>query len=202
MTSNSIKIYSKLCEIYPDGLSTITELSYNSDGEKNFLISDETGFNFDLVYNCSPMHSALRKEKSPDALFIVDEVIYFIEFKEGSCKKEDIRMKIHEGITTLFCFTLKYLPEITREEFLKLDIRYAVIVRGHRGNPGDGFHNALEEASNRFNLKNLEGFLLKKTAVTYQPDTILQFLNKVTAGRVKNIGISDHNAEVKVFSLP
>ncbi|MEB5959223.1 hypothetical protein MXL39_03050 [Enterobacter sichuanensis] len=202
MISNPLKIYNKLCEIYPSALETVSNLSFNSDGNKNFIISDEIGFNFDKVYNLSACHPDGKKEKSPDCLFLVDDILYFVEFKEGKAKKDDIRMKIHEGITTLFCFVLKHLPDISREEFFKLDIRYTVIMRDFRAQGRDGFLQDLEAISNKFNIKNIEGFLVTKALVKDSPQRILEFLNKVSSGRIVQIQITaPDNASLREFTI-
>ncbi|MFB5745953.1 hypothetical protein ACE38U_13825 [Cedecea sp. S5-13] len=190
MISNAKTIYDKLCEIYPTALETVSTLSFNSDGEKNFILSNELGFNFDKVYNLASCHPDGKKEKSPDCLFLVGEILYFVEFKEGKAKKDDIRMKIHEGITTLFCFILKHVPTITRDDFFKLDIRYTVIMRDFREKGREGFLQDLEAISNKFNLKNLEGFLVTKALVKDSPQRIMEFLHQVSAGRIDRIQIN------------
>lgn len=202
MTSNAKKIYDKLCEIHPSALESVSMLSYNSDGKKKFIISDEIGFNFDKVYNFAACNPKGNKEKSPDSLFLIGDILYFVEFKEGSARKEDIRMKIHEGITTLYCFAMKFLPEITRDDFFKLDIRYAVIMRDFRAKGRQGFLQDLEAISNKFNLRNLEGFLVKKALIKDSPQRILEFLNQVSSGRIVHIGINEpDNSAVNVISL-
>lgn len=202
MTSNAQLIYEKLCSVYPDALETVSELSYNSDGAKNFIVSEEIGFNFDKVYNLSDCHPDGKKEKSPDCLFLVDDILYFVEFKEGKPKKDDIRMKIHEGITTLFCFALKHIPGITRDEFFKLDIRYTVIMRDFRAKGREGLLQDLEAISNKFNLKNIEGFLVTKALVKDSPQRILEFLHKVSSGKITTIQISTpDNTCLNHFSL-
>lgn len=192
MTSNAKLVYDKLLEVYPHGLSSITALSYNDDGKKNFILSDEVGFNYDLVYNCAPCYPTENKEKSPDALFFIDDKLYFVEFKDGSHDKSDIRLKIHEGVTTLYMFVLKYLPEITRADFVELDINYAVIVRGNIRDHGSAFQSALFDASRKYNLKNLEGLLVKKTGFTSDPGVIVKLLNKLTDKKLKSIEICDY----------
>lgn len=201
MISNTQKIYNKLQEIYPEAMLSISDLSYNSDGDKRFILSDEEGFNFDLVYNLAVCHPDGRKEKSPDALFIANDCLYFVEFKEGAAKKDDIRMKIHEGITTLYCFVLKHLPEIKREDFLQLDIRYSVIMRGFRARGRQGLIDRLETSSNKFNLRNLEGFLVKKTSIRDDPMRILNLLNKVSLGKICTIGIAQPDQTILNHSL-
>lgn len=202
MISNAKLIYDKLCAIYPTALESVSDLSFNSDGEKKFIISDEVGFNFDKVHNLASCHPNGVKEKSPDCLFLVDDILYFVEFKEGKVKKEDIRMKIHEGITTLFCFTLKYLPAVTRDDFFRLDIRYTVIMRNFRAKGREGFLQDLEAISNKFNLKNLEGFLVQKALVKDSPHSVLNFLHKVSAGKITKIHINEQdNSALIEFSL-
>ncbi|EKN3567307.1 hypothetical protein ABEH48_003913 [Yersinia enterocolitica] len=191
MISNEELIYNKLCEVYPNGHKSITELSRNDTGGRNFIISNEFGFNYDLMHNCSPAYATEHKEKTPDALFFYGSKLYFIEFKEGGSKKPDIRLKIHDGITSLYHFTARNLPQISKDNFVNLAINYAVICRPE--NTGrNSFINALQHASKRYNLKNIEGFLIDKTVVLEQPQQILQLLNKVTAGRVKGISVFEH----------
>ncbi|ELY4521955.1 hypothetical protein SMZ79_000706 [Cronobacter turicensis] len=202
MTSNAQKIYEKLCEVYPTALETVSTLSFNSDGVKKFILSEELGFNFDKVYNLASCHPDGKKEKSPDCLFLVDDILYFVEFKEGKPKKDDIRMKIHEGITTLFCFALKHVPTITRDDFFRLDIRYTVIMRDFRARGREGFLQDLEAISNKFNLKNLEGFLVKKALVKDSPQRILEFLHQVSSGRINRIQInSPDNSKLTDYTL-
>jgi len=201
MTSNAKKIYDKLCDIYPSALESITDLSFNTDGNKRFVISDELGFNFDKVSNLAPCHPQGKKEKSPDALFLANDILYFVEFKEGSAKKEDIRMKIHEGITTLFCFVLKHLPEISREDFLSLHIRYGVVMRGFRATGRQGLIDRLEATSNKFNLRNIEGFLVRKTSVRDEPARILELLHTVSAGRISSIDISLPDSTIQSHAM-
>jgi hypothetical protein len=202
MTSNAKLIYDRLCAIYPAALESVSNLSFNTADVKRFIVSEEIGFNFDKVHNIASCHPEGKKEKSPDCLFLVGDILYFVEFKEGKAKKDDIRMKIHEGITTLFTFALKHLPELTRDEFFKLDIRYTVIMRDFRAKGRDGFLQDLEAISNKFNLKNIEGFLVKKALVKDSPQRILEFLNAVSSGKITSIHINaQDNSALTEFSL-
>ena len=151
MISNEEKILERLKEIYADGMQEITKLSLNSNDKKNFIISNYKLFNFDLVENCHPERS---KEKSPDALFAINSKLYFIEFKEGDCKRLDLRMKIHEGIHALYQFS-QANKILTREEFLSLNINYVVIKRHAQDNErGSEYLSTLENSLNLFSLKN------------------------------------------------
>ncbi|HHC6507182.1 TPA: hypothetical protein ACN32Z_004465 [Vibrio parahaemolyticus] len=144
-TSNEKLIYDKLLEIYPNQLVPITELSLNDSANKMFVESSVTGFNFDSVLNCHP--DCEKKEKSPDALFYVDRKLYFVEFKEGGSKKEDIRLKIHEAVATIYNFSLQQNLGISRKDFFEMDIRYAVIYRENKINSNPTFANMLEMTS-------------------------------------------------------
>lgn len=203
LISNEQLVYEKLLDIYPHALSPITALSYNDDGKKNFIMSDEKGFNYDLVYNCAPCYTMEHKEKSPDALFFVDNKLYFVEFKDGTHNKNDIRLKIHEGVTTLYMFVLKHLPQISRTDFVDLDINYAVIVRGDISHHGSSFQSALFDTSKKYNLKNLEGLMVKGTGFTSDPNVIIRFLNKLTHKKLNNMEICDYMAvgSNKTFTL-
>ncbi|XHF32819.1 hypothetical protein OXH62_26345 [Pseudomonas chlororaphis] len=176
------EIFDKLVFEYPKFIKSITELSYNRAGGQNFIGSDVCGFDFDMVYNLSPSYSVTHNEKSPDALFCMNNKLWFIEFKEGGHKKIEIRSKIHEGILTLFMFVQRHLPHITKEVFCNLDIRYAVISRETQ--KFSSFAQALKAASEKYQLKNIEGFLVSKVFYTVDPNRVADLLSAVTAGAV------------------
>ncbi len=191
--SNEEVIYDKLCEIYPNEIKTLSELSKNTTGNRDFLISPVGCFNFDNVLNPSANYTVLHNEKSPDALFYHNSTLYFIEFKEGDCSKVDIRTKIHEGINTLYNFVQIYLPSLTRKDFFNLNINYAVFTRDLKATVhNSSFRAALINSSQKFNLRNLEGMIIKKTKYTTDPQYMLTLLNKVTSGRVVEIDVFEH----------
>ncbi|HFQ5168058.1 TPA: hypothetical protein ACGUWI_004347 [Vibrio vulnificus] len=199
MTSNELTIYNKLLEVYPEFLKPISELSLNDSDKREFVLSEELGFDFDSVVNCNPLCNKI--EKSPDALFCVNDTLYFIEFKEGSADKNDIRLKIHEAITTLFHFKVKYLPSLTKEQFVNLNIKYAVVVRPPKKLPKPSFFHVVEASSKQFSLKNIEGFLVNDTRVIFSANTIFKLLSKVTEGRVTTIKIKNYLGNEE-FVLP
>ena len=178
-------IYDSLVSEYPGSMRPITLLSRNEQGAKDFVVSDVLAFNFDDL-NCSSGGSS-SKEKSPDALFYCDDVLYLVEFKEGRCEKNDIRQKIHEGILTLY----KYADQrglATRGSFFDVKIKYAV-VRRPGDNRGSGFLQILEESLDIFSLKNMRGWLLQDTAVRWKSDSILKLLYKISNGEVNSLEI-------------
>ncbi|WP_147085362.1 hypothetical protein [Pantoea sp. 3_1284] len=112
-------------------------------------------------------------------------------------------MKIHEGITTLYHFISKHLPTMTREDFVSLNFNYAVICRGDgsRSALSREMLSALENSSQKYSLKNLEGFIVKKTAVIDEPNQILRFLNRISSGRVTSIKIFEHLGTTQQFDI-
>lgn len=190
------EIFDKLVSEYPHFIKSITELSYNRSGSQNFISSDVRGFDFDMVYNLSTSYQTVHNERSPDALFCMNNRLWFIEFKEGGHKKIEIRSKIHEGILTLFMFVQHHLPHISKEVFCNLDIRYAVISRDTQ--KYSSFTQALKAASEKYQLKNIEGFLVSKTFYTVDPKGVADLLSAVTAGAVRFIEYYDGTANPPV----
>lgn len=199
MISNEELIFNKLSEIYPDSLKSITELSYNSSDKRNFIECDAIGFDFDTVNNFNLIDDKENKECSPDGLFLNNDILYFIEFKEGKHNKENIRLKLHESGVTLYFFCKKHLPEISREDFFKLKIRFGL---AHRNiSKGSGFTVAIEQRQSIHNLRNLEGYIFEKTRVSCLGCSIFTLLKQATGN--DNLQISIHSrdgATVENFS--
>lgn len=182
MTANLI--YEALLRYYPDAEKSITEISRNTDTKNDFIVSDRLAFNFDLVKNCR--HSGRdARECSPDALFVDSENIYFVEFKEGKPDRANVRSKIHEGILTLFQFSLSN-DVLSKSEFMSLDISYFVIFRPKKRS---SMEDVLVRCSseNFFGLKNMEGFLLKEAKALCEPKKIINILNKVSRGEISKM---------------
>lgn len=189
MISNEETIYKKLCEVHPLFIKSITDLSYNDADKCQFIISNEIGFCFDGVLN-SNATCAAKNEKSPDAVFYANKTLHFVELKSGAAKKHDIRLKIHEGLITLYHFVKNHISDLTRDDFLKLNIRYAVFIKHKiKGNPSPSILTALENSSMQFNLQNMEGLLITKTHVLSMPQSIVKYLNTVTEGKVTYIDV-------------
>ena len=194
MISNEKIIYDALIQSYPNSIESITDLSYNSSNKKKFIESTETGFNFDDVINIHP--SCSSKEKTPDALFFYQDTLYFIEFKEGQVDKAEIRAKIHEAVLTLYQFCCNN-GLLSRHDFIDLNIRYALIYREKRSNIQNSSRIPFEHINNKYGLKNMEGFAVKKTKLYYDPKEILKLLNKVTNGAVSYIDYYENNGCVQ-----
>ncbi len=182
MTSKAEQLYLALKAKHPEAMQSVSELSRNSSDGRDFIRSSYQAFNFDKVDNVCP--AKIAKEKSPDALFLHSDTLYFVEFKEGSVSKEDIRMKIHEAVVTLFHFAVEN-SVLTRDEFLELEIKYAVVMRNQtKGRPNPSILDTIESRSTYFNLKNIEGLLVQETKVAFLPQTIAKLLHKLSNGKV------------------
>jgi hypothetical protein len=198
MSSNEKIIYDALTQSYPSSFKSITELSLNSSANKKFIDSTEIGFNFDDINNMHP--DCERKEQSPDALFFHDDKLYFIEFKEGQVDKKEIRAKIHEAVLTLYHFCSNN-SLLNRHDFFDLDIRYALVYR-EKSHVENSSVIPLTHINNKYSLKNIEGFVVKKTRLCYKPSDILDLLNKVTSGKVDCIYYYEKNRSfATVYSL-
>jgi hypothetical protein len=182
MTSKAQEIYDALVANFPQSLQPITTLSKNSSGNRDFILSSYVGLNFDLVKNIGGQRPI--KEKTPDALFLYKDRLYFVEFKEGEVDPTDVRLKIHEALLALFHFAItKKIVE--REQFFLLDIRYAVVMRVKpRGNPSPSILDTLEATATYFNLQNMEGMLVNKTQVAFRPKSISKLLHKISGGNI------------------
>lgn len=198
MPSLEQEIYDQLVAVFPHGIKDITSLSYNDSDGRNFIASNEVGFNYDLLCNMSPVYPVGHKERTPDALFCVNDILCFVEFKEGDDKKPDIRLKIHEGIVSLFMFVQKYLPHITKEMFVSLRINYSVVVRAPAC--ASTFKRKLKGASGIHQLRNLEGFLVQKTFYTVCPKVSAMMLGGLTAGKIKFIDIHERSGAVNRYN--
>lgn len=181
--SKSREIYDALEKEFPQAIQEITQLSKNDQGGKNFIISSENAFNYDKLWN--PAGNKPNKEKSPDALFLYKEIFYFIEFKEGESKRDDVRQKIYEGINSLYQYASKK-GIVTKEEFFQIEFRYALIRRFHADRE-NSFLIELEKSQDIFSLKNLEGYFVSKTAVRWVPESIFDLLHKISNGSIKFI---------------
>jgi hypothetical protein len=185
MTSSACIIYHALVKEFPHALQEITSLSRNTQGGKDFVICDVVAFNFDCVTTL-----AGQQEQSPDALFLHADILYFIEFKEGRGKnveKTVIRQKIHEAIITLFQFATSN-KLLSRDQFLDMPIKYAVVMRSKaNGLPPPSFLDQLEAGADYFNLKNMEGLLVKETKVVFSGAEIVKLLAKISDGAINRI---------------
>ncbi|QLI81541.1 hypothetical protein HZU75_08370 [Chitinibacter fontanus] len=195
-------IYQELLSVYPDAMQSISTISKNTSDDREFILSDEIAFNFDIITNQAPAHPNC-KEKTPDALFCKDDILYFVEFKEAKADKHDIRLKIHEAVIALYHFASNR-GIIDKENFIKLKIRYAIIMRSPitKGTPHPSILNTLELTSTHFNLKNMEGFLIEKTKVAFVGASILDLLSNISSGTIKSIQLkSPDQTTVEQFIL-
>ncbi len=188
-------IFSALLAVYPKGLTDITNLSYNVHDKRDFILSNEKGFNFDLVHNLSMAYTAPQKEKTPDGLFLVNDMLFFVEFKEGGHNKQDIRLKIHEAIVSLYMFTSVHMPHVSRNDFFSLKISYAVIARPPA--KASEFQTALTHAREKYQLENLHGFILRKTNYSICPNITARLIKNLTSGAATFIEIQQRDGTIE-----
>lgn len=196
MISNEEIIYNKLLSKFPQNIKALTDISFNTTDRRNFIECSYKAFDFDPVENIH-IDGSSSVHSSPDSLFLFNDTLYFVEFKEGKARTCEIRSKIHEALSTLYSFCLRHLPQLTKDDFFKLRIKYAVFLT--KGNPAS-FLDTLETSKRRFNLKNLEGYLLNKTSVTNCPKITYAILSKLASGKLGQTTI--HNNKYPPTTFP
>lgn len=77
---------------------TITKLSFDDANNSSLITSNIEKFNFDKVNN---------QIKTTDALFFEKTKIIFVEFKNGSIKNKDLRLKATESIISMTNFLIE-----------------------------------------------------------------------------------------------
>lgn len=201
MSSGAENLYKKLQEVFPHGMTTISNLSKNTADKRDFIVCDHQAFNFDLVKNISQKTKTPTKERTPDALFLKGSKLFFVEFKEGDCDKNEIRQKIYEGVTALFHFAVQN-NIMTKDDFFAIEIGYIVINRySPKGSPKSEVLENLERSLDFFNLKNIEGFIVTRTMVNFRKESILKLLNKITEGVIKKIEYVEINGDKQVLEV-
>ena len=198
-------IYQSLNKTHPGSLAPLTTLSKSDDGF-SFIESDYSAFNFDTVQNLGGKETI--KEKSPDALILKGDEIYFVEFKSGKWEKHDIRLKIHEGLTTLFQYATNNRL-CTREEFLNIKFSYVVITTRHltgkqkaAAAKSSMFLEALLRSNAYFGLSNLEGFLLKQASLFSDPQGIYKAFKHISSDAIENLVVNCPIAGKISYPLP
>jgi len=189
MISKEKLIYDSLLDEFKDidHMISITEASRNTSGGRDFVISDYMAFNFDCFnamrygYNPEPIGDA--KEKTPDCLFLKDDCLYFVEFKQGKAEKKDVRLKIHETILGIYNYSVQSKSVFSRSDFFNLKIKYILIKNGDKGQLSNPFYKRIYVAQNFFNLRYMNGFILESTHVFVDSDDITNFFHTITDGK-------------------
>ncbi|MGZ0025182.1 hypothetical protein [Stenotrophomonas sp. S4] len=192
MNSASI-IYEALVNEFPGALQSLTDVSRNTSDARDFVKSPVAVFNFDNIKNVKTTSSGT--EQSPDALFCLENTLYFVEFKEGACNKADVRQKIHEGVLTVYQYAMSR-ELISRDDFFSMSIKYALIKRMREGKGGNSFLATLEMSVDHYSLKNMEGFVVSDTAVRYIPQSIFTLLHRISGGSIAAIDYINSDSSV------
>ena len=93
-----MKDFSKIL-IFTENSSTLKETSYDNKNRKYMIDSSLEVIDFDKVKEKYSLEIGLKEiPKSCDALYTLDDTIFFIEFKNGKVEVFDIRKKIYDTI--------------------------------------------------------------------------------------------------------
>ena len=197
MTSKEQVFYDSILHEFKEEkthMLTLTEASRNVAGGKDFVVSDYKVFNFDcfnsMMYGIDPEPAGKAKEKTPDCLILNDGCIYFVEFKQGSADKKDIRLKIHETILGIYNYAVFSKKIFSREDFFNLKIKYVLIKKGDEKALSNPYHRRRYISQNFFNLRSMNGFILNSTHVFVSPEDITRFLDTVTCGNCQPLNVA------------
>lgn len=167
-----------LVDNFSDCMKTITELSFNSTDQKKFYSSNFQLYCFDSIVK-KQLNS---KSKSADGLYMSDTAIFFIEFKEGSeknIKTENIKLKLFEGLNSLYKILVdKSQTQVDKSEFWKLEFVYIVIYRASERS--SSFGRALTNSSVKWGLKEYEGLYISKALTEYKPQMVEHIFKVIT----------------------
>lgn len=95
--------WQSLSNNYSSSKKTIKHCSYD-DAKNEYLVTIETeAFDFDEISEeVAKSHYQCKKPKSVDCIFLKDQIIHLVEFKNsGNNKWEDIKMKVHDTMLLL-----------------------------------------------------------------------------------------------------
>ena len=97
----------KLSRIWGDlskkwGLSTISQCSYDGDNNVYLIESEKEVINFDEVSKELAKELQVNKPSSVDALYIQDDMLHLVEFKNThNPKPDEVRVKVHDTLAML-----------------------------------------------------------------------------------------------------
>jgi len=84
------------------GLSNIRECSYDKDNDMYLIDSKKDTINFDKASEVLAKKLRVNKPSSVDSLYVQDEMLYLVEFKNTfDPKPDEIRVKVHDTLAIL-----------------------------------------------------------------------------------------------------
>ena len=83
------------------GFSTITRCSEDDDKKVHLIESEKEVIDFDDVSEVLAKDLQVNKPSSVDALYIQDDMLYLVEFKNTNPKSDEMRVKIHDTLAIL-----------------------------------------------------------------------------------------------------
>lgn len=159
----------QLPKIFQDNICTIKNCSlYDKPNRKFMCDSQLTAINFDRIpkyYSQGKGWAAMPK--SNDALYIKNHTEwYFIEFKNGTIRSDDIYQKIYDSI--LILLDLKLIPDL---DFCRQNIHYILVYNKNKFKDKSQSlqtvhahtQNLAKGEQKLFDLANIQGRLFAQT---------------------------------------
>lgn len=188
MISKSKLLYDKLLTNFPLSQS-LTELSRDDENSQDFIESSSLVFNLDLVQTTCHFDSTIsNKRKTPDALFYsqTDDSLYMVEFKSGNFKSNDIRLKVYDAVNALYHFSMSNHIISDMKEFLEINIKFCLIYRDERAH-NQSFLDTLDKTLHKNYVKDMEGIIIRKGIVRFEPNHIAAFIKRASDGNINSI---------------
>ncbi|WP_407270105.1 hypothetical protein [Radiobacillus sp. PE A8.2] len=149
--------------------NTITELSKDTDNNESLCISNKQYIDYDKLVET--FYHSDETLSSPDLIYVSDEKIVYVEFKNGSLKKsmekKTLKLKgIEGGFIALFNIFKSYKNDVTFDEIQLLKKEYYVVYNSeknpHSSSRVAGIVSHLQMQPIRFGLKWYQGNFFSK----------------------------------------
>lgn len=179
---NAEDLFNSLLVKFKDNIKSLTEISSGDDG-KTFFISGEKFLCFDDI----KFKEDDKAGKAPDLLSFHNGAFVFVEFKEGkveNVKKEDVKLKVIEGINVLFKHA-NQTYHLNKSDFSNFNFDYFVIHRSSRAER-KSVGDALRVSVARWALSEYKGYYLRVAETISCHDKSFRLLSLLSQGRLIN----------------
>ena len=175
-------------EIYLKNQSTLKQSSYDS-ANNEYMVEDETipVYNYDGVI--SEYASRTKMQRMPcsnDALYIDQNHIIFIEFKNGTVREEQLMRKAYDSLLVLFDHDMglgwcrsDFCGDIS---FSRENIEFILVWENPDKNQGTAPRISIGDhvrKKGKFGLNSLKGYLYKDTRVMSKIEFQQEFIDLV-----------------------
>lgn len=176
-------------EIYQKHRSTLKITSLDISQDRNESMSDNVSlpvYNYDGVVQEYSAREHISKHCSNDALYIDENRITFIEFKNGGINKEQLKKKVYDSVLVLFDSDMGL--EWCRPDFIgnisfsRKNIDFILVWENSARNPKDAAQKGIHHHLNRmgqFGLSRLKRYIYKNLQIMSKAEFQHRFVDQV-----------------------